>query len=203
VTEASGKPDRPGQPAPVRRSSIKILRKDDLYETPAVAVEALLKVETFPHHIWEPACGPGAIARVLRQHGHTVWASDLVNYNSKDQDAHGVDFLMETQMRFDIEAIITNPPFKLGGQFVERALLFAPKVAMLLRLSFLEAETRTAILDGGMLARVHVFSNRLPMMHRAGWTGKKVGSWMTFAWFVWERAHTGPAQLDRIAWTKD
>jgi hypothetical protein len=42
-------------------------RGHDLYETPAVAVEALLRVLALPGGaIWEPACGRGAIANVLR-----------------------------------------------------------------------------------------------------------------------------------------
>ncbi len=61
-------------------------RGNDLYETPEVAVEALLRVENLPRVIWEPACGPGAIVRVLRRHGHAVYATDLVEYDSPDQD---------------------------------------------------------------------------------------------------------------------
>jgi hypothetical protein len=38
----------------------------DCYETPAAAVRALLEVESFDGPIWQPACGPGAIVRVLR-----------------------------------------------------------------------------------------------------------------------------------------
>jgi hypothetical protein len=54
-------------------------RRDDLYETPECAVEALLAVESLPLHVWEPACGPGAIARVLRRHGHHVLGRVLIN----------------------------------------------------------------------------------------------------------------------------
>ena len=51
-------------------------RRDDLYETPACAVRGLLAVEEIPSGaIWECACGPGAIVRVLRAAGHEVWAS--------------------------------------------------------------------------------------------------------------------------------
>jgi len=39
-------------------------RGDDLYETPPVAVEALLRVDRIPRRVWEPACGHGAIARI-------------------------------------------------------------------------------------------------------------------------------------------
>ena len=52
----------------------------DLYETPSVAVEALLRVEQLPHCIWEPAAGKGAIVRVLRGHGHSVITSDIYDY---------------------------------------------------------------------------------------------------------------------------
>ena len=52
-------------------------RGEDLYETPAVAVTALLEGETLPSVVWEPACGPGAIVGVLRAAGHTVIATDL------------------------------------------------------------------------------------------------------------------------------
>ena len=175
-------------------------RKDDLYETPAVAVRALMSVEKLPHHIWEPACGPGAIVGVLRAHGHTVWATDLVDYGCGNSE-HGVDFLMERQSRIDTEAIVTNPPFKLAREFAEHALALCPRVIMLLRLAFLEGKRRTAVLDGGQLARVHVFKDRLPMMHRDGWEGPKLtASVVPFAWFVWDRSHRGPAILNRLSW---
>jgi hypothetical protein len=174
-------------------------RGDDLYETAECAVESLLGVESLPHHIWEPACGPGAIVHVLRRHGHTVWATDLVDYQCPQSEPR-VDFLMERQARIDVEAVVTNPPFKLAAEFVEHALALCPRVIMLLRLSFLESEGRTTILESGHLARVHVFRKRLPMMHRAGWSGNKVSNPTAFAWFVWDRAHNGPTELRRISW---
>lgn len=188
--------DQPGKDA-------LTLRRNDLYETPEAAVEALLRVEMLPHHIWEPACGPGAIVRVLRRHGHTVWASDLVDYGCPQSESR-VDFLMEWQSRLDVEAIVTNPPFKLADQFAEHALTMAPLVIMLLRLAFLESERRTAILEGGTLARVHVFRNRLPMMHRHGYsrTSRQGSSAIPFAWFVWDRNHHGPTELRRLSWEK-
>ena len=170
-------------------------RKDDLYETPPEAVHALVKVEKLPRKIWEPACGPGKIAKTLRQYGHTLFSTDLVDYG---YGSPGVDFLMETTA--PCECIVTNPPFKLAEQFVEHALYLCPRVIMLLRLAFLESERRTPILDSGQLARVHVFRKRLPMMHRDGWEGKKGNSAMAFAWFVWDKNHTGATELHRLSW---
>lgn len=174
-------------------------RKDDLYESPEVSVEALLKVESLPPFIWEPACGPGSIVRVLRRNGFNVWATDLVDYGCPDSESRR-DFLMEQQTRVDVQAIVTNPPYKLAGEFVKHALEMCPRVCMLLRLAFIESERRSGILDGGQLARVHVFSNRLPMMHRDGWDGPRTGSAIPYAWFCWDRFHKGPATLRRIRW---
>ena len=85
---------------------------------------------------------------------------------------------MERLPPFPVGAVVTNPPFKIGDEFVSHALaLGVPKVVMLLRLQFIESERRSAILDDGSLARLHVFSNRLPMMHRAGWEGPKATSY--------------------------
>lgn len=179
-------------------------RGNDLYETPPVAVHALLQHDAVPDSIWEPACGPGSIVRVLRASGRRVFATDLVDYASPDQDRSGWDFLLERKLPEGIEAIVTNPPFKIGNEFVTKALSLCPCVYMLLRLAFIESARRTAILDGGQLARVLVFSNRLPMMHRAGKgiasVDRQPSSAMAFAWFIWNREHMGPTELKRIAW---
>jgi hypothetical protein len=170
----------------------------DCYETPEVAVEALLRVEQLPHRIWEPACGPGKIVGVLQRHGHEVLASDIIDYgNGQDWI---FDFLTGDPPISSVEAIVTNPPYQHAEAFVRRALELAPKVVMLLRLAFLESERRCDILENRGLARVHVFRKRLPMMHRAGWEGKKANSGMAFAWFVWERGHQGPIELRRLSW---
>jgi hypothetical protein len=174
-------------------------RGHDLYETPAVAVEALLRVESLPHHLWEPAAGRGAIVNVLRASGHAVTASDLIDYGGLDFVR---DFLTEIDMPTGVEAIVTNPPFKLAQQFVAHALKLCPLVVMLLRLAFLETERRTPILENRGLARIHVFRKRLPMMHRDGWEGRKANSGMAFAWFIWNRAHQGPPTVHRLSWEK-
>jgi hypothetical protein len=176
-------------------------RGHDLYETPGVATEALLRVERLPHRLWEPAAGHGAIVKVLRAAGHEVLASDLIDYREPTHFPHH-DFLLERKAPGGCEAIVTNPPYKLAEEFVGHALELCPRVIMLLRLAFLESDRRTGILEGRGLARVHVFRKRLPMMHRAGWEGRKANSGMAFAWFCWDRAHRGPATIERVSWER-
>src|SRR6516164_5248412 len=139
----------------------------DLYETPIVAVEALLRVESLPHWLWEPAAGRGAIVRVLRDAGHAVIASDIVDYG---EPLHFVaDFLTQTKAPANCETVITNPPDQIAGEFARHALDLAPKVYLPLRLAFLESTRRADVLEHRGLRAVHVFRRRLPMMHRDGW----------------------------------
>lgn len=187
-------------------------RGNDLYETPPVATHALLDVlqdvgEPIKGPVWEPCCGKGAISRVLESRGLDVISTDLVDYGF---GRAGRDFLMESFLPVGVTAIVTNPPYKLASECAAHAIRLAPRVFMLLRLAFLEAGDATAAnlarrerafaLDGGRLARVIVFANRLPMMHRDGWDGNKVSSGAAFAWFCWDREHQGPATLHRVFW---
>jgi hypothetical protein len=172
----------------------------DLYETPSVAIEALLRVEQIPHCIWEPAAGRGAIVRVLRDHGHAVVASDIEDYGFPLNFTG--NFLEAIDLPIGVEAIVTNPPFRLAEEFVAHALELSPLVIMLQRLAFMESERRCHILENRGLARIHAFRKRLPMLHRDGWEGRKANSGMAFAWFVWDCAHTGPTTIDRISWER-
>ena len=119
-------------------------RGEDLYETPPEATLALLCAERLPHHLWEPAAGRGAIVKVLRAAGHAVIASDIVDYGFPTH-FNGRDFLMEHRLPANVEAIVTNPPFKIADQFVSHALDLCPHVCMLLRLVFLESARRARI----------------------------------------------------------
>ena len=181
-------------------------RAGDLYETAPVAVRALLDAEWLPSRIWEPACGPGAIVHELRLSGRTVVASDIIDHGCPGQTV--ADFLRTTVAPRGVDCIVTNPPYRFAAEFVEHGLALCPRVVMLLRLAFLDGGTgtrraslaRQAVLDGGQLARVHQFRERLPMMHRAGWDGPIATSSTAFAWFVWDRSWRGPTHMHRISW---
>lgn len=193
----------------VRRSHTKADRGHDLYQTHEVAIQALILNERLPFMLWDGSCGPGRIVRVLRRAGHEVIATDLIDYNSPDQDAAGYDFLQQTDVPMQgIEATVQNPPYSKAALFVKKAIQLCPLNYMLLPLSFLEAgNTKTAagrarleVLDTGYLARVLPFRERLPMMHREGWTGPKATNPTAYAWFVWSWYHRGPWTGHRISW---
>jgi hypothetical protein len=179
-------------------------RGHDLYETPAPVTRALLKVEPLlqtRRHIWEPACGRRAIIAVLREAGHEVVASDIENYGfpiTVPNYWHR-DFFLE-HVAAASTAIVTDPPYRSAADFVRHALKLCPRVIMLMRLAFLESTGRTDILESGNLARVHIFRNLLPMMHRFDWTGPRPTSALAYAWIVWDRGHIGPPTMHRLSW---
>jgi hypothetical protein len=172
-------------------------RGPDFYPTPPEAVRALLRVETLPHRVWDPACGGGGITETLRAAGHRVYATDLNDWGCPDSET-GVDFL--ATCRAPAPSIVCNPPYRLAEQFVAHACELCPHVVMLLRLAFLESQRRSPLLDHGLLARVHLFKDRLPFMHRHNWEGPRASSAIAFAWFVFSNNHHGPTTIDRISW---
>lgn len=165
--------------------------KDDFYATPPEATEALLAVEKFDGRILEPACGDGAISRVLESHGYHVTSTDLVE---RGYGEAGLDFLM-LGYPHSAPNIITNPPFKLANQFVRRAVeITSGKVAMLLKIAFLEGVERARLFQSTPLARVWVFSKRVTFKNTK--RGEVQGSgMMAFAWFVWDHSHSGAPAL--------
>ena len=117
----------------------------DYYATEPRATELLLGLEKFAPRIWEPACGAGHMANVLAANGYEVKATDLID---RDFGTGGVDFLAQTE-KWDGD-IITNPPYKFAAEFVEKALELVAdgaKVAMFLKLTFLEGKTRRAMFN--------------------------------------------------------
>lgn len=170
--------------------------KDDLYPTWPAATRAMLAVETFDGAIWEPACGEGDMSRALEAAGYEVISTDLVDRGFGEGR---VDFLMEWVPR--APNIATNPPFKMAQAFVDHALkLTTGKVAMFLRLAFLEGVERGEWFPGTPLARVWVMSRRVPMQRgRLSEVGDGHGV-IAFAWFVWEHGHVGAPVLGWLDW---
>lgn len=162
----------------------------DYYATDPKAVELLLQMETFSRLIWEPACGEGHISKVLQSHGHEVISTDLVYRGFGDPEP--LDFLEETIEGFDGD-IITNPPYSVGLEFVERALdSVRPggKVAMFLKVQFLEGKRRGEFFKTAPPRTVYISRSRLNCF-KNGDMSKKAESAIAYAWYVWEKGFTG------------
>jgi hypothetical protein len=82
----------------------------EFYPTPPEATRALLSVESFEGDIWEPACGDGAISKVLKASGYQVVSTDLID---RGYGAGGHNFLKSNTPL--AKNIITNPPYGTHG----------------------------------------------------------------------------------------
>ena len=118
-------------------------QREDYYATEPKATEWLCRLEQFEGRILEPSCGEGHMSEVLKAAGYEVVSRDLVDRGYGEV----ADFLAIDNQVWDGN-IVTNPPYKYAQQFVEKALSIIPegkKVAMFLKLTFLEGKARRAL----------------------------------------------------------
>ena len=159
---------------------------NDYYATEPKAMELLLLEETFNHKIWECACGEGHLSKVLLKNGYDVKSTDLID---RGYGIGNVDFF-EAERKWDGD-IITNPPYKIALDFVQKAIDLIPngnKVAMFLKLQFLEGKARRKFFNENPPKTVYVSSARLNCA-RNGDFEKCKSSAMAYAWFVWEKGY--------------
>lgn len=162
---------------------------NDYYATDPNALEQLLKFEVFHEKVWEPACGGGHLSRVLEAHGHSVRNSDIV-----DRMGGGVEILdfIEGDTGVWEGDIITNPPYSFAQEFVEKALstvVDGSKVAMFLKLTFLEGKKRKEMFAKYPPKRVYVFSSRVACA-KGGDFSSTQSSAVAYAWFIWAKGYS-------------
>ena len=124
------------------KHSTAMREANDYYATDPKCVDDLLSKEIFSTNIWECACGEGHISKKLEEAGYNVFSTDLIDRGFGIGD---IDFLKQEgngDLDYDI---ITNPPYKYATEFVNKALSIigdGHRVAMLLKLTFLEGKSR-------------------------------------------------------------
>ena len=167
----------------------------DYYATPAIAVEKLLEKESIFKHVMEPACWEGHISKELEKSWLNVISSDIVDrkfWEVRDFLSHE-DF--STRWHWDI---VTNPPFAMATEFLEKSMsMLVPwrKLIMLLRIQFLEWVKRNEIFKTHPPKRVYVFSRNIRCakngdFENATWNAS------TYCWFVWEKWYTGKPEIE-------
>ena len=162
----------------------------DFFPTPPWATRALIE-SVFEHlhrkghcqfqTAWEPACGEGHMAEVLREYFRSVHATDIHDYGY----SHDLINFLEWAPARTFDWIITNPPFDNSTEFVLRALKLAGTgVAMFVRLSWLESVGRyEKVFRDSPPTLVAIFTERVPL-HKGRW--EQDGTTMTaYMWLVW------------------
>jgi hypothetical protein len=202
VVAAGGEPNKTG----LRRAVEGVIRgdralmssrlappdDDDFYATPPWATRSLMEhvwpVLGNPDRsgiCWEPSCGEGHMAQVLRDYFKHVLASDLVN---RGYGVGGVDFLSDHALSIGpVEWVVSNPPFADDSteKFVLRALQLARTgVAVFTRLQWLESVGRyEAIFRDNPPTLIAFFAERVPL-HKGTWKPRGATA-SAYIWLVW------------------
>lgn len=166
--------------------------ENDLYCTHPKAIEELLKIESFQHKIWEPCDGLGHISETLIKYGHEVRCSDII---IRERNIERINFLLYNGEKWDGD-IITNPPYSDAASFVRKAIDVVNdecKVAMWLRILFLESQSRKDLFKEFPPKRVWISSSRIPCGKNGDFSGQSA---QAYAWFIWEKGHKGETILN-------
>jgi hypothetical protein len=164
----------------------------DFYATPPWPTRALME-QVWPilgspdrsGICWEPACGEGHMAEVLREYFGGVISSDFVN---RGYGVSGVDFLSDKARSVGpVDWVLSNPWFSDDGteKFVLRALdVTTVGVAVFTRLQWLESVGRyERLFRDNPPTLIAFFAERVPL-HKGTW--KPEGRTATaYIWLVW------------------
>ena len=167
--------------------------ENDFYATDPKAVEMLMDRYKFNEGSFlEPCVGNGNISSTIKEKfpNSQVVGIDLVDRGYPNTIIH--DFITyETEEKFD--NIITNPPYSLGMEFVEKGMELLNdngKMAMFLKIQFLEGAKRTEMFEKYPPKYIYVFTKRMATWNNgqpADEKGKRWATTMCHAWFIWEK----------------
>lgn len=162
---------------------------NDYYATDPEAVKKLLEFEKSDDNILEPCCGEGHISKVLIDSGYLVQSQDLID---RGYGVGNIDFL-KSNMTWNGD-IITNPPYKHVLDFVKKSLNIiqnGKRVAMLLKIQFLETQSRYVFFKKYPPKIIYVFSKRIRCVKNGDFKRYSNGSAMCYCWFIWEKDFKG------------
>ena len=143
--------------------------------------------------ILEPACGEGHISKTIKEilPNCEILSTDLID---RGYGQGGIDFLTHDYGR-SFGVVITNPPFSLAKEFIEKGLeVSARYVIMLCKIQLLEGAKRKNMFLSTPLKYIYVHTTR-----QATWKGgkpldpkgRKWSTTMCLAWFVWDKTFEG------------
>ena len=171
--------------------------ENDYYATPYESTRALLDNVEFTGDFLEPCVGGGHIIEVIKQYypNKDICCMDIVDRGYEDTL---VDNFLEHDFKGQkFNNIITNPPYSLAQEFLEKSMKIIDKngkVAMFLKIQFLEGIKRKEMFKKYPPKYIYVFTKRQNPWRNGKSVDEKGKPWsstMCFAWFIWEEGFNG------------
>jgi len=151
----------------------------DRYDSPRWMIDALLSVFPLQGRALEPCVGSGHWI------AHTVleWVTNDID-PTVEADYHLDATLFSSWERFDVGAVITNPPFSLADQILANALRRSYFAAFLLRANW-EEPTKSRY----ELLRDYPYNCKIVLPRYCFTKSTKTGKWQTDSctchWYIW------------------
>lgn len=183
-----------------QRSDETEREENDYYATDPRAIQDLARFEIIQGNVWENAVGEGNLFYELEKLPNTkVIGTDLIDRANGKFKCR--DFLKhdETTTNTKVDWIITNPPYKYGKEWVEKSINSVKdngKVALLMKLVWLESADRYEMFKKLPLKAVYVYSKRLGVYKNNEKT--KNSGLVAYAWFVFDKEYKGKPIIDWI-----
>lgn len=166
---------------------------DDYYATEPKAFD-VWPAKTQFSNVWEPAVGGGHIAKEMEKIGILSRVSDIVDRGYPKTEI--IDFLhYKGKWSGDI---ITNPPFKLAAEFINKAMeILEPnrKLALFMPIRYLEGIKRYKSIKKYPPKEIWCSVKRLTCAKNGDPEIFAKGSATAYAWFVWEKGFNGNPQV--------
>ncbi len=153
----------------MKKAMIDYIQKpkfDDIY-TPSYAIKPLLKYIPKNITVWECTdYGKSEITRLLKEHGCKVI--------STDKKENFFEYIPKEH--FDM--IITNPPYSLKNEFLQKCYEYGKPFCLLLPITALEGKAR-----GEMFRKNDI--QVMVLDSRVNFTNKN-NNWFNVSWFCWK-----------------
>lgn len=160
----------------------------DFYATPLSTVHTFLdNYKLKDGAILEPSAGNGNIIKAIYEKGY--WYNLITGVEIRDEYNNLIEYCNEVyiddfltwQPKIKYKTIISNPPYSLAQEIIEKCFEIADEnteIIMLLRTAFLESKKRYNFWQKHPLNGLYVLSQR------PSFTGKGTDA-TSYAWFIW------------------
>lgn len=177
---------------------------NDFYATDSIAIDRLKAKFDIPHNVWEPCCGRGDLSERLKEFGHFVYSSDLINRGYGEETKDFFSFDKAPSILGDNFCILTNPAYKYACETVKHSLGLLPDNGysiMFLKTTFLEGKKRYDELFSKtppkyvfqFIGRVLCAKNgEFEYMREHG------GSAVSYCFMIWQNGYNGTTTIDWI-----